>query len=175
MSARNVVLFLIFGGLIYGAYTLYHAQTQKPLQADLISIDTNQISRLRIYLPEGQGPTVQLQRQEDYWIASNDLVHLRATNQAVQGLLQNLVKVTTIDIATTSEADWPTYGLSPNQSVRIQVYNNTELMEDFWLAQHKQATTIGDSVSFIRIHQEKEVYAVYGLSTDPFFSKFPGL
>lgn len=172
MSARNLVLFLMFGGFIAGAYYWYQAQTQKPLQAELISIDTSLISRLQIDLPDDKNLTIQLQREEDYWIASNGLVHLRAMNQGVQQLLQNLVDVTTTDIVATDETDWPDFGLGPGQAVQIEIFEGSKVVEHFWLGQVKQATSTGDSVSFIRMHQEKEVYAVDGLETNPFYQTF---
>ncbi|PHN05306.1 DUF4340 domain-containing protein [Flavilitoribacter nigricans] len=172
MSARNVVLILMFGSVIYAAYYLYRSHTIQPLQADLITIDTNRISQLRIHPRDNSQKSIQLQREEDYWIASNGQVHLRALPTPVASILGNLVKITTVDIAAKEENDWLKYGLGTGQGVRVEVYEGNELVEDFWVGNTVDDPSGADSLSFIRIHEEQEVYAVRGLSTWPFRQTF---
>lgn len=172
MSARNLVLILMFGGLIYGVYALYRSQTVQPLRADLISIDTARISQLRIHSKEN-GQIIQLQREDGSWIASNGQVHLRALPLPVQRILENLVKVTTVEVAAKNEADWQAFGLTPAQSVRVEIYQNNEQVEDFWIGHAASDPAAADSLAYIRIDQEREVYAVRGMETTPFFQTFP--
>lgn len=172
MSARNVVLILMFGSLIYGAYYFYRLQTIKPLQADLITIDTSLITQLRIHPREESQKIIQLQREEDYWIASNGQVHLRALRPPVEAILKNLIKITTIDIAAKDEDDWLKYGLSRGQGTRVEVFENNEMVEDFWVGNTVPDSTGMDSLSFIRNHEEREVYVVRGLRTWPFHQSF---
>lgn len=172
MSIRNLVLILMFGGLIFGAYYCYRSHTNQPLQADLITIDTNRISRLRIHPKEGSDEVIQLQREGDYWIASNGQVHLRALSRPIGRILRNLLKITTIEIAATSELDWQNYGLTPAQGIRVEVYEDNHLSEDFWIGHSIPDSEGPDSLAFIRIHEEQEVYAVKGLEASPFRRSF---
>lgn len=172
MSARNVVLILMFGSLLYGAYYLYRSQTIKPLQADLITIDTALISQLRIHPRDESEQAIQLQREENDWIASNGQVHLRALPTPVEAILKNLIKITTIDIAAKEEDAWLKYGLSRGQGTRVEVYEGNEKVEDFWVGNTVPDSTGADSLSFIRIHQEQEVYVVRGLRSWPFRQSF---
>jgi hypothetical protein len=165
----------MFGSLIYGAYYLYRSHTVQPLQADLITIDTTLISQVRIHPREASRNAIHLQREEDYWIASNGQVHLRARPAPVKAILRNLIKITTIDIAGKSEDEWLPYGLGPGQGTRVEVFAGSRLVEDFWVGNTVPDSLGTDSLSFIRNHGEQEVYAVRGLSTWPFrqfFARF---
>lgn len=172
MSARNVVLILMFGSLFYGAYYLYRSHTSQPLQADLVTIDTSRISQLRIHPRNEPQKVIQLQREDDYWIASNGQVHLRALPQPVAAILKNLVKLTTIQIAAKSDHEWLKYGLGPGQGTRVEVYEGNQRVEDFWVGNTLLPADRADSLSYIRIHQEQEVYAIQELETWPFRQNF---
>lgn len=171
MSLRNLVLFLLFGGLLFGAYSLYHSQTSKPLRADMIAVDTALISRLRIHPKDGQARVIELQREADEWIVSNGQLHLRALTPPVEALLRNLVQITTVDVAAHDEPSWLDYGLATGQAVRVEVYEQGRLTEDFWIGQ--TSTQKPDGLAYIRVHNEPEVYTVQGLETYPFFQEFP--
>lgn len=172
MSARNMVLILMFGGLFYGGYRLYRSHTIQPLEASLITIDTSQISQLRLHQPDRQQRIIQLQREGDNWIASDGQVHLRALQRPVANILRNLVDITTVDIAAKEEADWQHYGLSPGQSVRVEIYQDQALVKNFWIGYTQPDTGGVDSISFIRIDQEQEVYTIRGLQAWPFYQHF---
>lgn len=170
MSFRNFVLFLMFGGLFYGMYYLYQSQASQPLHTELISVDTVLISRLRLRGPEPK-QLIELQRQEADWIASNGQVHLKALSAPVRSLLQNLLNITTIDISTTSESEWGSYGLAAEQATRVEVFKGTDNISDFYVSQPGSSAT-KDSLSYIRFQGETEVYAVRGLQTAPFYQTF---
>lgn len=167
-----MVLILMFGSLFYGAYYLYRSHTVQPLQADLITIDTTRITQLRIHPPEEGQKVIQLQREENYWIASNGQVHVRSLGSPVAAILANLVRITSISIAAKHEDEWLQYGLSRGQGVRVEVFEDDELVEDFWVGNTVPDSTGTDSLSYIRNHQEQEVYVVRGLSAWPFRHSF---
>ncbi|MCB0628281.1 MAG: DUF4340 domain-containing protein [Saprospiraceae bacterium] len=171
MNLRNLVLILMFGGLFYGMYYLYHAQASQPLQADLIAVNPLQISRLRITGPERE-QYIELQRQDSGWIASNGQVHLIALSAPVEAVLQNLHKITTTDIAATSESDWNNYGLGDGYAVRVELFSGKERIEDFWVGQVPPGELPEDSLVYLRIQGEQEVYVVKGLQTAPFYQPF---
>lgn len=164
-------MILMFGGLFYGMYYLYHRQASQPLEADLIAVDTLQISRLKITSPESE-QYVELQRQEAGWIASNGQVHQNALPAPVSAVLQNLLRVTTYDIASTSESEWNKYGLGESQAVRVELFAGKEQVKDFWVGPGSVGEHPPDSLAYLRIEGEKEVYAVKGLQSAPFFEPF---
>lgn len=161
----------MFGGLFYGMYYLYQSQASQPLHTELISVDTLEISRLRLQGPESQ-QLIELQRQDGDWIASNGQVHLKALSGPVRSILQNLIKITTIDISTTSESEWSNFGLAAGQTVRVEVFKSTARTGDFYVSQPPGEAAPADSLAYIRFQGENEVYAVRGLQTAPFYQSF---
>ncbi len=155
---RTILLLVVIGLVIYGITRYAPSRRPPDFQADLIRTDSTAITSISITPPGGQ-PEIALRRTDARWIVSNGRMDLIARPEVVSGLLQTLAHIPTTRIATQDARQWMEYGVDERSAIRIRVYENRRLREDFFVGKTEiLADTV--RVSYLRLASAKEVYVI---------------
>lgn len=161
---NNKTLFLIFAVLlaIYGISNLMSNKTDRSFKTDLISIDTSQVTSLTIFPKSDDHQEILLQKNNGQWVATQGNVTTVANGLAVNTLLNNIQLIKTKRVAAKKEERWKDYEVDEANGTRIKVFAGSTLLEDFIVGRFSFDQQTRQGLSFIRISEEAEVYAVDG-------------
>jgi hypothetical protein len=85
-------------------------------------------------------------------------------------MLAGLNLIETSRITANSPGQWKAYGVEEGQGVRVRVYRESELLEDFILGRSAQRNST--DTSYLRLTGEDEVFAVDGFLHKSFRQNF---
>ena len=161
---KNKTLLIIFLGLfaVWGLLEMFNKQQKSSFKAELIAIDTAQVTTINVYPKSDEFQELTLQKENGQWIATQGTVTTPANIGAVNSLLGNLNFIKTKRVAAKRQEKWADYEVEETSGSRIKVYAGTELLEDFIVGRFSFNQQTRQGVSFVRITKEDEVYAVDG-------------
>lgn len=161
MRKRFLFYFLLILALGYGA-SRYFAGRRGPLfETNLIALDLASITAVSI---AGEGLPQQellLKREGKTWIASQGNRSVKANSQAVKPIIDQLSGIESHHIVTKDFSRWNQFGVGQGQGIRVRVFDNEELLEDFLIGNF---TALADSTgyTYLRLWEDEEVYAIEG-------------
>ncbi len=174
MKFKTLFFLCIVIGAAYAAFHFFKSKKSQPFDAELIRIDTTRVTSLLISLPNDQAE-ITLQRENGVWIASNGQINIRATSETTSSMLRALTNFKIREVIAQSSADWAAYALTEARATRIRVYANNQLLEDFMIGKSEIHPETEARISYLRLTDEDEVYAVEGILSNHFgydFSDF---
>lgn len=165
MRSGVIISLLILALSGYGLYR-YWSQPAQPFTASLMKVDSTRVTSLVIRLP-GNNTEITLLREPEGWIASNGQVNIKASATMVHTLLNELSEVPIQEMVATDQKFWKVYGVDNKQGVRVQLYQNKKLLEDFIVGNLDTDPISQAPISYLRLTKGPEIYAVTSkLATD---------
>lgn len=152
------LIILVLSG--YGVYRFY-SQPVAPFSGTLIKVDTAQVTSILLETPPNR-IEIALLRETTGWIASNGQTNIKASDAIVNSLLQALSDVKIKEVVATKAAAWTTFGVDDKQGVHVRVYEGKKLLDDLIIGKSDTDPTSGQPISYLRLSEEEEVFAVYG-------------
>ena len=161
---NNKTLFLLFLVLL-GIWGLSKRNSDKEdpsFKTVLIDIDTAAVSTINLYPKSDNQQEITLQKQNGYWIATQGSVTTKAKPAMVQAILDHIHLIKTKHVAAKKQEKWKSYEVAETNGSRIKVYAGSELLEDFIVGRSSFNEQTKQALSFVRLTNGKEVYAVDG-------------
>lgn len=161
MKKRTLFFLLLAAAAIFFLPKLFRGPADYLFQASLIRIDTAAVTAVSILPAAGPQGEFYLKREGNAWIASQGARSVKALRQAVNDLLGLLVSLKSYQLASPDKKDWDRYGVGPQHGLRVRVYENGALLEDFVVGR----VDLGeDSLphTFVRLWEDEEVFSVPG-------------
>lgn len=157
MKKKAFLFLLVLTGLIYLLLRFYRSTADLIHHTGLIELDTASVTSLSILPPNDPEGEFFLKREGRSWIASQGNRSVRAVHEAVEALLSRLVRIESHQVISVEKEDWDKYGVGPRQGLRVRVFQNGSLLEDFLVGYQDAAFT------YVRIWEDREVFAVRGM------------
>ncbi|MFN7118109.1 MAG: DUF4340 domain-containing protein [Saprospiraceae bacterium] len=144
-------------------YGLYHffSQPKPPFNPPLLNIRPGEVTSLLISMPGGSNE-ITLLRESNGWIASNGQINIKASSNIIQDLITALANVTVHEVVATERKFWKVYGVDAAQGIRIRLYADKTLLEDFIIGKLDTDPSTQLPISYLRLLSGEEVYAVPG-------------
>lgn len=171
MKNRTLIGLFIILATIYGLTQLFWKKQERRFSANLVEIDTSKVTSISL-IPKGSATEIFLLRENGEWIASKGQINVKAPMGIVQTLLGMLPSIQTNQIVAKTPAHWHTYGVNENQGTHIRVYQGKNLLTDFILGKLDSSATLQHPISYLRLADENEVYAIDGIVAMNFFYDF---
>ena len=172
MNNRTLlIVFLVLLG-IYGLSKVFSGKKDKSFDTNLIQIDTTQVSRIVINPKAPDEQEISLTKEASGWIASNGRINAKATPGSVTSIMSNFALIKTKRIAANKAEKWPEYEVGEGQGTRIRVYNGDKLLEDFIVGRFSFNQQTQSGISYIRLTDQNEVFAIDGFQTLTFGQGF---
>ncbi|HRI60914.1 MAG TPA: DUF4340 domain-containing protein [Saprospiraceae bacterium] len=123
-------------------------------QTNLIELDTAQVTQISVFRP-GQ-PELLFERTESGWVAAQELRTVRVSPEQISPVLATLTAVRSLRIVKTTQPD--TLGFSENNRLRVQVFRDKDLLEQFEIGY--ETLENGQPASYIYLSRHEGYYLV---------------
>ena len=163
MNNRKLALVFIVLLGVWGITKYTTKDTTRSFKTDLISIDTSQVTIIKIDPKGPEEAEMTLQRNTtSHWIATRGTVTVPADRGAVNSFLNNVQLIKTKRVAAKKKEKWSDYEVDEANGTRIKIYAGSQLLEDFIVGRFSFNQQTRQGLSFVRIDGGDEVYAIDG-------------
>jgi len=162
MNSRKLTfLFLVLLGIWGIAKNTFKYKTNS-FKTQLISIDTAQVDIIMID-HKGEAEMILQRNTTAQWIATKGTVMTTANREAINSFLNNIHLIRTEKIAAKKKEKWSKYAVDEVNGTRIKIYAGSQLLEDFIVGRFNLNKETSEGLSYVRISDGEEVYAIEGL------------
>jgi len=175
-----IILALLTLVLVWAKF-IRSPRKERTFRQELVRIDTSQVSKIILHPQAEKGTAIVLIKQENQWILQGQDRSHAAQKSSVQNLLAELMRMKAQRLVANSKDQWAEYQLTDSLATRVEVYESDQLVADVLIGRftYKQAPQnqygYGQNIqgsSYVRLSDEKEVYAVEGFLTVTFNQGF---
>lgn len=140
-------------------------------KSELISIDTSIVNSITILPKADTEKEVKLYKENNTWLAESNGKRYNADRNIINGLLTELINIKPERMAATDESRWEEYEVTDSTGIRVTVKEANENITDILIGKfsYQQPANLnpyqrqqGKMTSYVRLYDEKEVYAVNG-------------
>ena len=161
---NNKTLLIIFVALLaaWGLSQMNSGKRNRSFNTDLIKIDTAAVTTINLYPKSDEQKEITLSKESGTWIATQGTVTTKANQSAVQSLLGNMTMIKTKRVAAKKQEKWKDYEVEEATGSRVKVFAGSELLEDFIVGRFSLNQQTRSGLSFVRLTEADEVYAIDG-------------
>jgi len=161
---NNKTLVIIFIGLLaaWGLSQMNAGKRSRSFKTDLIQIDTASVTTINLYPKSDEQKEITLSKENGIWVAMQGTVTTKANQSAVHSLLSNLQLIKTKRVAAKKPEKWKDYEVEEANGSRVKVFAGSQLLEDFMVGRFSFNQQTRSGLSFVRLTNADEVYAVDG-------------
>ena len=149
----------------------------------IVDLDTSTVSKIILNNRISEGNTVEFNKSNRKWIVQHGKVKSAADEGAVQNIFSEVISIKPQSLAAIDQSRWKEFDLTDSLATRIRFLNSkgrilADIMIgklDFKKPDKPNGGFSGNNVkmtSYVRLHDEKEVYAIDGLIPFSFNVKF---
>lgn len=187
MSNRfnNRNLFLILGGLsvILLITVLVKIPSRKStLKERLLEIDTSAVARIEITPRASEGKSFEFIKQGNRWIVKQGEIISEPREGAVRNIFNEALAIKPQSLAAMDKSMWKEYELTDSLATRIKfIDKKSRKMADLMIGKFVYKQVVNpysyggkdiEGTSFVRLYNDKEIYAVNGFLTFSFGGGF---
>lgn len=162
---NNKILTIIFLSLLslYVLTRLFSGRPERTFSSELVQVDTSMVDKIELYpKPEqGEQPLI-LQRTDGSWTVTNGKISAPATNNAVTGILGQLSLTKAKRVVAKATDKWKDYEVDEAHGIRVKAYTGDIVLADFMVGRFNFNPQTRQAISYLRLSDEEEVYAVDG-------------
>lgn len=173
MKSRTFLLLAMVILAMYGISRWLSNRGGRDFSADLVRVDTAQVTLITIAAP--QRAEISLQREGRLWIASNRQTTIKTPPEKINRVLGALATVKMDSVVAHQASTWAEYGLTDEAGTRVRAYAEDKLLEEFIIGKAVSDVQTESSASYLRFPEEAEVYAVKGALAERFQIDFDAL
>jgi hypothetical protein len=188
MSNRfdNKKLIYLLAGLIIILFLTVIVKIPKEeatLKSKIVELDTSEVNKILLNPKISKGKTVEFTRSNEKWMVQQGSIISATQEGAVQNIFNDIINLKPKSLAAVNKSKWNEFELTDSLATRIKFLDKKgKTLADLLIGKfnYRQADNPyggygGNNVqitSFVRVYNEKEVYAVDGLLPFSFNMKF---
>ncbi len=153
------------------------------LKSRIVDFDTSAVNKIIIYPKTGKAGSFELERSNNKWVVKQGNIISATQEGAVQNIFGEVLNLKPQSLAAVSKSQWKEFELTDSLATRITFFDRKgKTLSDLMVGKmsYKQqdnpyAGYNGNNVqvtSFVRLYNEKKVYAVEGFISFTFNTKF---
>lgn len=164
-----IIVLVVLGGLL--ALTELFHKTEKNIKTDIAKFKIDEVSKIEV-TPKGkdQKMATVVKKGDNEWSVSNGDKNYKAGSDIVKEYLEELQKIKSQRLAAKSKDKWSEYQVTDSTATRVKILNekNKVLLDiligklSYKQAQNPYGRNNVQGISYVRLANEKEVYAVDG-------------
>lgn len=171
MKNKTILLLfvLLFSGFLITQFA-YERQI-KDFHTTLIQISEKDITALFLYPLKDKQEEFLLNKDGDEWGVTKGNVIAKADKHLVKQIIKTLTNVDTQDLISQDPTHWKDYGVDDTNGSRVKVLAHKTLLKDFIIGKTGRDTNY-QTITYVRLTDEEEIYAVSGDLNEPFNQSF---
>lgn len=148
-------------------------QGDRSFKAYVLQVDTAKVDAINI-TPKGSEETVSLIKEGETWMLSMAGKKISADESMIESLLSQSASLKTKSVAATTKDRWAEYEVTDSAATRVVLKEGKKTVSDFLIGKfsykqppqgqnpYMQQRQNIQMTSYVRLNEEKEVYAVDG-------------
>lgn len=164
-----LIIFIVLAGVLV-LTEIFH-KTEKNLKTELVAFNTNEVNEIQIYAKGKANKPIKISRVSNTeWNVSNGKEIYKAGADIVKSYFDELRKIKSQRLAANSKDKWDDFQVTDSTASRIKLFNakNKPLLDiligkfSYKQAANPYGRNNVRGISYVRLANEKEVYAVDG-------------
>lgn len=152
-------------------------------RSHIVDFDTSSVNKIILNNRISDGNTVEFNRNNNKWIVQQGNIKSAPEAGAVQNIFNEVLNIKPQSLAAIDQSRWKEFNLTDSLATRIRLLNSKgQILADIMIGklEFKQPDkpnrgNIGENIvmtSYVRLYNQKEVYAIDGLIPFSFNIKF---
>jgi membrane-associated HD superfamily phosphohydrolase len=168
LNNKILIIILILLGIILVFTELFH-KTEKNLKTNIADFDIENVAKIKIKSKTEESITLTKKDSENWRVSKSDKEY-KANLNIVNNYLNELSKIKSQRLAAKSKDKWDEYEVTDSSALKIKLFDSkNKSLLDILIGKfsYKQITdqygrNNAQGISYIRLADEKEIYAVDG-------------
>jgi hypothetical protein len=164
-NKNNRVLIIVFAVLLIavGANQLIKSSKgERSFRKDIVEMQVNEIKKIAIFPKNSGNREVQIERIDTVWKLKFDGKTFAADQQMIDGIVDELANMTPERLVANNRDLWKDYDITDTAGVKVVIYGNDREKTEITLGRFSYNQDTRKPTTFIRVDNDKEVYAVEG-------------
>ena len=161
-TARLLVLF----GILLAAVVIFQLYDSKKgessFRTEITGFDSSAVSEFLIYPKAEEHKEIRLLRIGDQWEVSSGKIKGSADTSMIRHLIKSLTGLRPQRLAATEKESWKDFNVDDSAGTRIKILGNGKILSDLVLGKFSYSQETRSGISYVRLKDEKETYAVEG-------------
>jgi len=154
------------------------------LKKTLVKFDTVQVAKIIITPKASEGGEFEFIKEKQGWKVKQGNITATPRSGAVSNILNDLLNLRPSSLVAVDKSKWPEYDLTDSLGIRVRAENRKgKLLADVMVGRFSYKPVRNpygggygggsiDGISYVRLHNENEIYAVDGFITFSFSGGF---
>lgn len=169
---KNKNLIFIFLGLmaILLFSRIYNSPKTRSFDKELIAIDTSDVTSV-VIKPKAEENEISLSRKEA-WAVTMEGQSYRASKSMVESVFKLLRSIEVMRLVSRSNDQWKDFEVTDSAGTRVQVFIKDKKVSDFIVGRFSFNQQTRSALSYIRLYDSDDVYAIDGFLSLTFNQAF---
>jgi hypothetical protein len=162
---NNRIILIIFVVLLaaVGANELIKASRgERSFRKDIVEMDANDIRKLVIIPKNAGNRNVEVFQQDTLWKLKVEDKLFAADQEMIKGIIDELAAMTPERLVANKREAWAEYDITDSLGVRLSVFGKGKDEVRLTLGRFSYNQATRKPSTFVRVNNEKEIYAVEG-------------
>lgn len=180
---KSLIILLVALAGIFIITKIYRSKkTERTLKSDLVQIDTSKINTILIYPRSENGEEIRFTKKADGWTVQKGEIIAEAEPNSVDNLFNELLVMKPERLAARAKEKWGDYHVDDSLGTRVIMKEGNRVRVDLVIGRFNYqqgpggytgyGRNYGRGITYARLTDENEVYAVEGFMAMTFNQQF---
>jgi len=162
LSTRTLlILMAILGAIVWYAYFYDAGRDESTFRTVFMELDTAAVTGITLHPKAEPGSEIRFTRKDGGWVLTDGKRTVPADDQAAGSLLGQFMMLKSQSLAANSADRWDEFQVGDTTATRIR-FETPQKSWDVMVGKFGYNNETRSGLSYVRMHDEKEVYTVDG-------------
>ncbi len=162
---NNRVLLIVFVVLLVAAganQLIKSSKGERSFRKDIVEMQANDIKKITIFPKNSGNRDVEVYKVDTVWKLKFDGKLFAADQEMIKGIVDELANMKPDRLVANKSNLWKDYDITDSLGVKVIVYSDKNKKTELTLGRFAYNQDTRKPTTFVRVNNEKEVYAVEG-------------
>lgn len=180
-----LVIFIALLAVFLITKMIENKKGERSFRKDLVTVSIDDVDRL-FFIPEPlNGREIDLIKGAQGWSVVADGITYNADGSVIENLINSLISMKPERVAATTKSKWKEYQVDDSTGIRVTLFGDGDELADLFIGKFSyqpqessnpyQQQQQGKMTSYVRLDDDKEIYAVEGFLKMSFQSDIKNL
>ena len=162
---NNQILLIVFVVLLVAAGVnalIKSSKGERTFRKDIVEMQANDIKKITIYPKNAGNKNVDVFLEDTVWKLKVEGKMFAADQEMIKGIVDELAKMVPERLVANKKDLWKDYDITDSLGVKVVVYGQKSDKTEITLGRFTYNQATRKPCTYVRVNNEKEVYAVEG-------------
>ena len=162
-STKTLIFILVILSLAIAMVFLMDKKNGgRTIREELVRIDTSSVTSISLFPQSEKRVEIKILKNGKQWIVQKEKISAEADIRNIINLLNEFALIKPQRLASTEKSKWKDYGVNDSLGTRLKFYSGEKLLSDVVVGRFTFNNTTRSAISYIRLFNEEETYAMDG-------------